>query len=72
MPEEKKKLYEFRSLRIVKGKIKIKVIAVVAMSQEKAEAVMVKNGYTVNEGKTRRGFWLERVYDKAFDRIIIA
>ncbi|MFA5125178.1 MAG: hypothetical protein WC473_05165 [Patescibacteria group bacterium] len=60
----KYKLYEFRSLS--------QVVAVVATDLETATKTMLDHGYEINLPGNSAGFWLERVYDKTFDQIIVA
>ncbi|MFA6593877.1 MAG: hypothetical protein WCT16_01335 [Candidatus Buchananbacteria bacterium] len=67
MPDEetlKTKIFEFRSLD--------QVIAVVAVDTQTAVATMLEHGYCFTAGSDGTGFWLERIYDKVFDKIIVA
>jgi len=66
MPEEtpKNKLYEFRCFSQVTA---TQVIAIVAVDLQTAVATMLKHGYQVGGAD----FWLERIYDKVFDQIIV-
>ncbi|MFA6228319.1 MAG: hypothetical protein WC668_04020 [Patescibacteria group bacterium] len=66
MPEEtpKNKLYEFRCFSQVTA---TQVIAIVAVNLQTAVATMLKHGYQVGGAD----FWLERIYDKVFDQIIV-